>query len=185
MKRFQADPLNSSDKNRWLHTFYGDVESYLQERIKSIRWDSDNTSLYVYITTADEKFVTVRVPFSKLSFDFGTMIDDVKYVVDEIKSKISSRSNIRSSYEFEDDDEYDEYDDPEDFAGGYTEWDLLESKTCELSDGSEEICTLWYNSFQDIYCITFGDPDTYYPENAERDFETDNEQEAYETFEEY
>ncbi len=75
--------------------------------------------------------------------------------------------------------------DPEEFAGGYTEWDLVESKQIVDFDGFLTEYTLWHNEFTDMYVCIFGDRDIYYPENADWDFETDDKDEAYEWFYSY
>lgn len=70
--------------------------------------------------------------------------------------------------------------DPEDYAGGYTEWDLIDSKR---TAGGESY-NLWYNEFNDKWVCTSGDSDIYYPENApEYDAEFEDEGEAREWFE--
>ena len=72
--------------------------------------------------------------------------------------------------------------DPEDYAGGYTEWDLIDSK--KTPEG--ESYNLWYNEFNDKWVCTSGDSDIYYPENApEYDAEFEDEGEAREWFEDY
>lgn len=75
---------------------------------------------------------------------------------------------------------------PEDYAGGYTEWEEIDSKMVRDSDGFWTDYTLWHNPFTDEYVCTFGDKDIYYPENAEYDagpFETLDE--AHEWFDDY
>lgn len=70
--------------------------------------------------------------------------------------------------------------DPEDYAGGYTEWDLIDSK--RTTEG--ESYNLWYNEFKDKWVCTSGDSDIYYPENVpEYDAEFEDEDEAREWFE--
>lgn len=75
--------------------------------------------------------------------------------------------------------------DPEDYEGGYTEWEMIDTKQVKDSDGFWTDYTMWYNEFTDTYCFTFGDKDIYYPENADWDWECENEDEAWEWFNDY
>ena len=75
--------------------------------------------------------------------------------------------------------------DPEDYADGYTEWEMVDTKQVKDSDGFWTDYTMWYNQFEDMYCFTFGDKDIYYPENADWDWECENEDEAWEWFNDY
>lgn len=70
---------------------------------------------------------------------------------------------------------------PEDFAGGYTEWNLLSSKPVKEDSGFTVTLNMWYNEFNDMYVFTEGDPVIYYPENTEEYYwECEDEDEAYE-----
>lgn len=75
--------------------------------------------------------------------------------------------------------------DPEEHAYGYTEWDEIDSKSVQDSDGFWTDYTMWYNQFQDKYVFTFGDKDIYYPENSDWDWECETEDEAWEWFNDY
>lgn len=75
--------------------------------------------------------------------------------------------------------------DPEDFAGGYTEWTEIRSKSVRDYDGFMTDYTLWYNEFTGMYVCIFGDKDIYYPENADPDMEFESEDEAIEWFDNY
>ena len=76
--------------------------------------------------------------------------------------------------------------DPEDYAGGYTEWKLIDRKSVQDTDGFWTDYSLWYNEFDDEWVCMFGDTDIYYPENGYYDagpFEL--EEEAREWFDNY
>lgn len=75
--------------------------------------------------------------------------------------------------------------DPEDHAGGYTEWEEVKSKPVLDYDGFYTDYTMWYNQFEDKYVFTFGDKDIYCPENADWDWECENRSEADEWFDDY
>lgn len=77
------------------------------------------------------------------------------------------------------------YYDPEDYEGGYTEWNLVEKKDVVDSDGFWTEYTLWYNEFNDQWVCIFGDSDIYYPENSYYDAEFEDEGEAREWFDSY
>lgn len=77
------------------------------------------------------------------------------------------------------------YYDPEDYEGGYTEWDLIEKKDVMDSDGFWTEYTLWHNEFNDQWVCIFGDSDIYYPENSDYDAEFEDEDEAREWFDSY
>lgn len=79
------------------------------------------------------------------------------------------------------------YDDrsPEDFSGGYTEWQLMDVKSVKDWDGFWTDYTLWYNEYTDRWVCIFGDRDIYYPENADYDAEFENEDEARDWFDCY
>lgn len=74
---------------------------------------------------------------------------------------------------------------PEDYEGGYTEWEEVASKQVKDSDGFWTDYTMWYNEFEDRYAFTFGDKDIYYPENAPLDWECETYEEAKEWFDDY
>jgi len=74
---------------------------------------------------------------------------------------------------------------PEDYAGGYTEWEEVASKSVKDSDGFMTDYTLWFNPFTEMYVCTFGDKDIYYPENADYDAEFELYDEAMEWFDDY
>ena len=79
------------------------------------------------------------------------------------------------------------YDDrsPEDFAGGYTEWQLVDVKSVKDWDDFWTDYTLWYNEYTDRWVCIFGDRDIYYPENTDYDAEFEDESEAREWFDLY
>ena len=64
-----------------------------------------------------------------------------------------------------------------------SEWVDLDSKSVLDYDGFYTDYTLWTNGLQFV-CI-FGDNDLYNPENSDPDFETNDEDEAYEWFNSY
>lgn len=76
---------------------------------------------------------------------------------------------------------------PEDYAGGYTEWELVDSKDVKDFDDFWTSYNLWYNPITDVWGCTFGDPEIYYPENTDFDNLDDfeNEDEAREWFDNY
>lgn len=76
---------------------------------------------------------------------------------------------------------------PEDYAGGYTEWELVDSKDVQDFDDFWTSYNLWYNPITDVWGCTFGDPEIYYPENTDFDNLDDfeNEDEAREWFDNY
>lgn len=75
--------------------------------------------------------------------------------------------------------------DAEDYAGGYTEWEMVERKSVQDYDGFWTDYALWHNDITDRWVCIFGDTDIYYPENAEYDAEFETEEEAREWFEDY
>ena len=89
-------------------------------------------------------------------------------------SYVTPSSKIQSS----------EYD-PSDYEGGYTEWDLVDTKYVRDFDGFMTDYTLWYNQFEDVYICVFGDRDIYYPENSDWDAEFESYEEAREWFDDY
>lgn len=65
----------------------------------------------------------------------------------------------------------------------YNEWEKLESKSVEDWDGFLTDYTLYTNG--DTFVCIFGDSDIYNPDNSDFDFETEDENEAYEWFDSY
>jgi len=74
---------------------------------------------------------------------------------------------------------------PEEYEGGYTEWELVKQKSVKDTDGFYTDYNMWYNEFEDKYVFTFGDSDIYYPENSDADWECENREEAEEWFNSY
>lgn len=75
--------------------------------------------------------------------------------------------------------------DPEDYEGGYSEWEMMMSKPVLDSDGFYTDYTMWYSPYEDKYVFTFGDKDIYYPENSDWDWECEDRDEAAEWFDNY
>ena len=98
--------------------------------------------------------------------------------VDEILSACGSKK-VESSY-----DMIPEYD-AENYAGGYTEWELVDVKSVKDYDGFWTDYTMWHNPITDYWVCIFGDRDIYYPENADYDWECESEQECREWFDNY
>lgn len=60
-------------------------------------------------------------------------------------------------------------------VNGYTEWDLLETRKVIGDNGKRVNCNVWYNEFEDMYCLTFGNKNSHYPENDPESYETEME----------
>lgn len=86
-----------------------------------------------------------------------------------------------TSAQYPDGTEYD----PEDYEGGYTEWEKIVSKPVRDSDGFMTEYTMWFNNFDGRYVFTFGDSDIYYPENSDFDWECEDYDEAVEWWNDY
>lgn len=100
--------------------------------------------------------------------------------IDEFKSKylshisLNSAKNVTSA-------SYGEAFDIEDDQ--YSDWRELASKSVEDSDGFNTDYTLYTNG--ETYICMFGDKDLYEPDEAYADYETENEQDAWDWFNSY
>lgn len=106
---------------------------------------------------------------------------------DALKAYIDSKAVEESLIEEDDLEKWAgiEYN-PEDYAGGYTEWDLIDSKKVPNRGRKKTEYNLWYNEFEDMWVCTAGDKDIYYPENVvEYEAEFEDEEEARKWFEDY
>lgn len=132
--------------------------------------------------------------------DEGLHFHDLKTLYESKEYKLSSRdkADIKKVAAIEDDPETlkayidskaieEDIDwDPEDYAGGYTEWDLIDSKKVPNRGRKKTEYNLWYNEFEDRWVCTVGDSNIYYPENvAEYEAEFEDEEEARKWFEDY
>ena len=64
-------------------------------------------------------------------------------------------------------------------------WECLDIKQVMDSDGFWTDYSMWYNSVDDLYVFIFGDSTVYNPENSDWDWEADDEDTAYEWFDNY
>lgn len=124
---------------------------------------------YVEFTKDNSRYLAKVTQFFKGDFEI---------LSDNIQEVDSDKEQVTSSM--------DELYNPEDYAGGYTEWDEIATKSVKDADGFWTDYTMWYNPFTDLYVFIFGDKDIYYPENTSSyDWETDNYEEAKEWWDNY
>lgn len=90
------------DGDRWLHTFYGDVEAKVADKFQSMVWNSDDENVYLDIAGKDGTVTQYTIPFEDLSFNFNKMDESVEYVVEEILSDLPVESSVKASAEFYD-----------------------------------------------------------------------------------
>lgn len=176
-----------------LEDIYKSVEAEIAADFQSMNWNSDDSNIYLDVTDDSDKVVQFKIPLSDLSNN--KLADNVSYIVDEVKAtmkndvnssvKAPQLQNVKpsgvTSAQYPDGTEYD----PEDYEGGYTEWEKVVSKPVRDSDGFMTEYTMWFNNFDGRYVFIFGDPDIYYPENADFDWECEDYDEAVEWWNDY
>lgn len=72
------------DKERYIHTLIGDIQSELQSEVNSITFDTDDDSLIITVVYKDSAVREFHVPFSDLHYDFDEMDADVSYVINAV-----------------------------------------------------------------------------------------------------
>jgi hypothetical protein len=148
--------------------------------IESINYEDDANNLYMTVT-ADKQVNTYTIPLEDLSFDYDNISKDKDYILESV---IADLNKIKKTSEPVKSSIYDEVI-PEDYEGGYTEWDMVDTKQVQDSDGFWTDYTLWHNTVTGMWECTFGDKEIYYPENTYADAEFETEDEAREWFECY
>lgn len=132
--------------------------------------------------------------------DEGLRFHDLKTLYESKEYKLSSRdkADIKKVAAIEDDPETlkayidskaieEDIDwDPEDYAGGYTEWDLIDNKKVPNRGRKKTEYNLWHNEFKNKWVCTVGDSSVYYPENVEEYVaEFEDEEEVRKWFEDH
>lgn len=173
---YQADYVDrlEQDLDTWSQ------EDKFSDVIESINYEDDANNLYMTVT-ADKQVNTYTIPFEDLSFDYDNISKDKDYILESV---IADLNKIKKTSEPIESSIYDEVI-PEDYEGGYTEWDMIDTKQVQDSDGFWTDYTLWHNTVTGIWECTFGDREIYYPENTYADAEFETEDEAREWFECY
>jgi len=182
-----SEPITAEEDSEddYLDKLYSEVEAAADDMNIGLGWKVEDSEIYLDATQLDtDKVVRFTIPRDDLSFDLSKIDDDVKTIVDAMKSEldisVESSTNIEARV-LPDGTEYDE----EDYADDYTEWEEVASKLVRDSDGFMTDYTMWYNEFEDKYVFVFGDKDIYYPENSDWDWECENFDEAQEWFDDY
>lgn len=91
---------------------------------------------------------------------------------------------IKSNSEFGRDNPKWLYEDVDQFDSEY-EWEEIDSKLVKDSDGFYTDYTMYFNSETGEYVFVFGDKDLYRPEDGNWDWAVENEDEAWEWFNDY
>ena len=73
-----------NNKERYIHTLIGDIQSELQSEVNSITFDTDDDGLIINIVYKDSAVREFHVPFSDLHYDFDEIDADVSYVINAL-----------------------------------------------------------------------------------------------------
>lgn len=171
---------DTDDDKDYIAALKNKISDKFKSKISSCEYDYDDENYYFTVTSGTDVY-EYTVPKDDL---IGDEEKDAEYICSSIEEDINEdkkKSQTVKSSQYSDDTEYD----PEDYEGGYTEWKKLKSKPVKDPDGNVTDYNMWYNEFEDIYVFTLGDPNVYYPENSDTDWECEDYDEAIEWFNGY
>lgn len=209
-KKFEIYQKND-DENEWAACEYGvgvnntpfkitPAQASGDEYISAVSYADDDTEYDEYDTDIQERFVVDDTDFVR-DYDEDTDVDYLEESLNKLDSKTNNkydllntfnskrhtkkfveqlRRKLRESispkklYEFMFDDEYEED----------SEYELVASKNVEDYDGFMTEYSM-YKSADGKYVFVFGDSELYSPEDGDFDWECDDEESAWEWFNNY
>lgn len=112
------------------------------------------------------------------------LLELVRDRIDQLTGSVESAtntSNISGEPIYGEDPAWEE----EDWDQEVGSWEMMAVKSVQDSDGFWTDYTMYHNLDDDTFVFVFGDRDVYNPDNSSWDWECDNEDEAWEWFEDY
>ena len=83
-----AENVSDDEKDRYIHTLMGDLDSELIDEVDNMDWSTDDSNIIITVSVQEDVH-EYTVPFSDLKFDWDSMTDDVDYILDEISADIA------------------------------------------------------------------------------------------------
>ena len=76
------------DKERYIHTLIGDIQSEFEGTVDSMKFDTNDDSLIITAVLGDE-VKEFTVPYSDLKFDWNNIDEDTQYISNEIDEEFN------------------------------------------------------------------------------------------------